>query len=195
MPKIAAATLAEHQEAQRRALVGAAMDTLLADGAAAITPAAVGRRAGLARSSVYQYFPSTAALLAAVIEEAFPAWDAALEAALAGVEVPAARLAAYIDTTLLLTAQGRHRAAGALLNADLPPEARRRLAELHRRTTEPLVAAVRDLGVPEPELTARLLGGLLSAAMAAVESGADPQQTGVRVKALISGELAAGGTF
>ncbi|MEY9932172.1 hypothetical protein ABH926_006821 [Catenulispora sp. GP43] len=75
------------------------------------------------------------------------------------------------------------------MNADLPPEARRRLAELHRRTTEPLVAAVRDLGVPEPDLTARLLGGLLSAAMAAVEPGADPRQTGERVKALIGGPV------
>ncbi|GAA2058782.1 TetR/AcrR family transcriptional regulator [Catenulispora yoronensis] len=189
MPKIAAATLAEHQAAQRRALVAAAMETLLADGAAAITPAAVGRRAGLARSSVYQYFPSTAALVAAVIEEAFPPWDAALGAALDGVEAPAARIDAYVEATLRLTAEGHHRAAGALLNADLPPEVRRRLAELHRATTEPLSAAVRALGVPEPELTARLLGGLLSAAMAAIEGGADAEVATARVKALLAGEL------
>jgi len=191
MPKIAAATLAEHQAAQKRALVAAAMDTLVEDGAAAITPAAVGRRAGLARSSVYQYFPSSTALVAAVIEEAFPPWDAALGAALEGLEDPAERIDAYIDATLRLTAEGRHRAAGALLNAELPPQTRRRLAELHHATVEPLSAAVRDLGVPDPELTARLLGGLLSTAMAAVEGGADPGDVTARVKALLAGELMA----
>jgi AcrR family transcriptional regulator len=189
MPKITAATLADHQIAQRRALVEAAMRTLLESGATAITPAAVGRRAGLARSSVYQYFPSTAALIEAVVEESFPPWNEALQEALAGIDDPAARITAYIDATLRLTAEGHHRAAGALLTAELPAAVQNRLNELHRQTTAPLAAAVRDLGVPDPALTGRLLGGLLQAAMAAVEGGAELAIVSERVRAVLGGEL------
>ena len=71
MPKINASTVAEHRAHQREALIGAAIDILVNEGATAVTPAAVGARAGLARSSVYQYFDSSAALLATITEEAF----------------------------------------------------------------------------------------------------------------------------
>ncbi|GGY59935.1 hypothetical protein GCM10010363_46790 [Streptomyces omiyaensis] len=49
----------------------AATDILVDEGAAAVTPAAVGARACLARSSVYRYFDSSPALLSTLTEEVF----------------------------------------------------------------------------------------------------------------------------
>lgn len=185
MPKISAATVPEHRARQRQALVRAAMAILTENGAGAVTPAAVGTRAGLARSSVYQYFPSTAALLATVIEEAFADWNATVAAAMAGAATPAARIDAYVTAALRLAAAGGHRAAAALAHADLPPACRSRLDELHREEAGPLAAAITALGAPDPELTGRLLGGLLQAAMAAVEAGADPDSAISRTLAVI----------
>ncbi|MFE2631596.1 TetR/AcrR family transcriptional regulator, partial [Streptomyces sp. NPDC059374] len=78
MPKINASSVAEHRAQQREALIGAAIDILVHEGATAVTPAAVGARAGLARSRGYQYFDTAAALQAPVTEEAVRRCDEAL---------------------------------------------------------------------------------------------------------------------
>lgn len=44
--------------------------------------------------------------------------------------------------------------------------------ELHVEQVEPFRAAVEELGVPEPALTADLIAGMLHTALAAVENGA-----------------------
>ncbi|MFE0534391.1 TetR/AcrR family transcriptional regulator [Streptomyces nigra] len=160
MPKINASTVAEHRAQQREALIGAAIDLLVHEGAAAVTPAAVGARAGLARSSVYQYFDSSAALLATVTEEAFRRSDEALARALAGADGPLERVEAFFLESLRLGAEGAHRPAAALMSAGLPPACQERLM------------AVRELGAPEPALTADLIAGMLHTALAAVEGGA-----------------------
>ncbi|GAA3229812.1 TetR/AcrR family transcriptional regulator [Streptomyces sp. XM83C] len=187
MPKINAATVAEHRAQQRAALIRAAVDILVAQGATAVTPAAVGARAGLARSSFYQYFPSSAALLASIVEEAFTAADAAIAEALADVHEPAARFDAFIRTELHLAAQGAHRPAKALLQADLPPECLARVHELHHRHNAPLQAAITALTgeTDASALTAQLVGGTVQAAMTAIEHGADPTQVTDRALALL----------
>ncbi|EQD37557.1 transcriptional regulator, TetR family, partial [mine drainage metagenome] len=106
MPRISAPTLAEHQARQRRALIEATIDILASEGVGAVSPATVGRRAGLARSSVYQYFDSTASIIATAVEEAFPPANAALAAALAGATTPEGRIDAYVRETLRLAAAG-----------------------------------------------------------------------------------------
>ncbi|MGV8966167.1 MAG: TetR/AcrR family transcriptional regulator [Cellulomonas sp.] len=172
MPRITAPTVAEHRTRQREALLAAATDLLVSQGAGAVTPGAVGAAAGLARPSVYQYFASGADLLAAVVEDAFPRANAELRAALDRASDPADRLDAYVRETLRLARDGAHRAAAALAAAPLPDQCRARLAELHREQAAPLLEALQDLDVPEPALTAQLLGGTLRAAMAALDGGA-----------------------
>ncbi|WP_406673984.1 helix-turn-helix domain-containing protein [Nonomuraea sp. N2-4H] len=72
MPRIQAPTVAEHRAAQRRALLDAARE-ILAETGRPPTLARVAERAGLARSSLYQYFRSSGDLLNAVVEDVFPA--------------------------------------------------------------------------------------------------------------------------
>ncbi|WP_030277265.1 TetR/AcrR family transcriptional regulator [Streptomyces sp. NRRL B-24484] len=185
MPKISAATVAEHRAQQRAALIQAAVDVLVEQGAAAVTPAAVGARAGLARSSFYQYFPSAAALLAAIVEEAFTTADTATTQALADIHEPAQRLDAFIRTELHLAAQGAHRPAKALMQADLPPECLARVHELHHRHYAPLQAAITAMTGEASELTGQLVGGTVQAAMTAIEHGADPTRVADRALALL----------
>ena len=189
MPKITAATVAEHHSKQRETVFRAAMEILVAQGAGAVTPAAVGARAGLARSSVYLYFPSTAALLAALVEDAFTQWDAAIAVALDRAATADERIEAYIRATLQLAAEGSHRAATALMQADLPAPCRARLRELHERVNAPLAAAVAETGVEDPALITRLLGGLLRAGMTAVEEGSPLEPVTAAVLGLVRGAL------
>lgn len=87
--------------------------------------------------------------------------------------------------TLRLAQDGAHRAAAALVAAPLPGECRARLVELHREQAAPLLSTLGELGVPEPDLTARLLGGALRAAMEAIEGGAPHQTVSARTLALV----------
>src|SRR5664280_1267527 len=172
MPKISAPTVAEHRVRQRDALLHAATVLLIDAGVSAVTPAAVGAAAGLARPSVYQYFSSGADILAAVIEDAFPKANESLRIALESADGPAQELDTYVRVSLRLAGEGAHRPAAALQAAQLPDECMARLRELHREQAAPLLDALQTLGVPELQLTAQLLGGVIEAAMRAIEHGA-----------------------
>ncbi len=185
MPRIDAPTVAEHHARRRAALVRAATDIMVAEGAAAVTPAAVGAAAGLARSSVYQYFPSTGALLGAVVEEAFPAANAALRESTATARAPLDRIDAYVRTAIELSSAGIHRAAEAIARAEMPESFRDRLRALHVEQGAPLLDAVRDLGDPAPEVTTALLGGLIAAATRAIAAGAPADVVIRRTLALV----------
>lgn len=171
MPKIAAPSVAEHRLRQRDALLRAATDLLVTGGVSAVTPAAVGAAAGLSRPGVYQYFSSGADILAAVIEDAFPRANASLREALVGVDGAEQRLETYVRETLRLAAAGAHRPAAALSSAQLPGECLARLGELHREQAAPFLAALEELEVPDLAITARLLAGVIEAAMGALEAG------------------------
>lgn len=174
MPKITAPTVAEHRTRQREALLAAAIELLVQGGVSAVTPAAVGAAAGLARPSVYQYFDSGAGILAAIIEDSFPRSNAQLAVALDALTEPLDVMDAYVRETLRQAATGAHRPAAALSAAQLPDECRARLAELHHEQIAPFMGALQQLGVPDLMITARLLGGVLESAMAAIESDSDP---------------------
>lgn len=172
MPKIDAPTVAEHHQ-RRRAELLAAATTLLADhGLDAVTLAAVGSAAGLARSSVYQYFDSTPALLAAVVEDVMPRAADQLAIAMARAATPAARIDAFVRTSLETATNPTHRSLHALEGSALPAKCLARIAELHQQFYQPLLAALVELDVPQPDLTMRLVLGIVSAASRAIIDGA-----------------------
>jgi len=172
VPRIDAPTVAEHHSNQRAALLAAGGDLLATRGVDAVTPAAVGAAAGLARSSVYQYFDSSPALIAAIVEDAFPRATDELRAAVARAGTPSAQVDAYVRTALKMATDPVHRSLYALGRTELPPACRARLAELHAEQHAPLRAALGALAAPDPDLTTTLVLGLLGAAVQCVIDGA-----------------------
>jgi AcrR family transcriptional regulator len=171
VPKIEAPTVAEHRANQERALLDAARELLLAGGRAAITPAAVGAAAGLARSSVYKYFSSGEEILTRIATEAFADWGARVSEAVGRAADADGRVDAYVRTTLELAGSGAHRVA--VLGGGLPPDAgaRERLAQAHRDLAAPLVAALAERGEADPALTAELVDGVLGRAIDQLDAG------------------------
>ena len=172
-PRISAPTVAEHRVRQHAALMTAARALLLEQGAAAVTPRAVGAAAGLARSSVYEYFPTAGDLLAELAVDAFARWTATVRTAVEAEDAGWPRVDAYLRTSLRLVADGEHKMAGALAGAQLPASCRTELVRLHGELAAPLGAAFDELAVPDAELCVALVQGLLDAATREVEAGAD----------------------
>lgn len=187
MPKIEAPTVAEHHVMRRGALVAAARELLVTGGAAAVTPAAVATRAGLARTSVYQYFPSTGALVAAAVEATFAEGNEAL-ARVAGEGDPRSRIHGYVRHALELAVRD-HGSFRQPSFGDLPPECAARVRELHAAMLAPLRSAVEDLGVRDATLGTALVFGAVSAAAEVVERGADAEATVARTLAFVDAGL------
>lgn len=86
-----------HHGALRNALVDAAARVLAEEGPAGVSLREVARRAGVSQAAPYHYFPSKAALIAAVAEAGFRALDVRATAALARAgSDPIARLDALV---------------------------------------------------------------------------------------------------
>lgn len=164
--------MAEHRTMQRQALLDAARSLLSEGGTEALTFPALAERTGLARSSVYEYFRSRAAVVEALCAVDFPVWAAEVEDAMAAAETPEAKIEAYVRTQLTLVGDRRHRAVVAISAGELDAGAREKIRAAHGGLVSMVVAALSSLGHPEPRLTAMLLQGVVDAAVRRIDLGA-----------------------
>ncbi|GAA1175492.1 AcrR family transcriptional regulator [Kitasatospora gansuensis] len=169
MPKIRAATVAEHRQLQRAALLDAARTLLTEGGMEAMTFPALAARAGLARSSVYEYFRSRAAVIEELCAVDFPLWAAEIEAGMAACDTPHAKVEAYVRGQLALAADPRHRAVVAISALELDEAARDRIRTAHHSLVDLVVQALQEIGHEQPRVAAALLQGVVEAAVRQVE--------------------------
>ncbi|MGY3339028.1 AcrR family transcriptional regulator [Streptomyces filamentosus] len=172
MPRIRAASVAEHRTMQRGALLDAARSLLSEGGTEALTFPALAERTGLARSSVYEYFRSRAAVVEELCAVDFPVWAAEVELAMADADTPEAKVAAYVRKQLDLVGDRRHRAVVAISAGELDDGAREKIRAAHGGLVTMVVEALAALGTPEPRLGAMLLQGVVDAAVRRIELGA-----------------------
>ncbi len=157
---------------QRAALLDAARSLLSEGGTEALTFPALAERTGLARSSVYEYFRSRAAVVEELCEADFPVWAAEVEAAMAQADGPEGKIEAYVRKQLELVRDRRHRAVVAISASELDAGAREKIRAAHGGLIAMIVEALADLGHAEPRLTAMLLQGVVDAAVRRIELGA-----------------------
>lgn len=156
MPRIDAPTVAEHRARRHAALLKAARD-LAAETGEAPSLAAVGERTGLARSSVYEYFGSRQELLEALVIDVFSGWADQVRTTVGAGTGPLERLLAYVEVNLELFS-GPDQALARTLTAVVDPTVLREpMQEFHRALQDPLLAALRDLGEPDPETAADIV--------------------------------------
>ncbi|MEV6211736.1 helix-turn-helix domain-containing protein [Kitasatospora sp. NPDC051914] len=156
--------MAEHRQLQRAALLDAARVLLAEGGREALTFSAIAARAGLARSSVYEYFRSRAAVVEELCAVDLPLWAAEIEAGMAACDSARDRLEAYVRGQLHLAADPRHVAVAAISELELDDAARERIRAAHAGLITLVVDALRKLGHENPRLAAVLLQGVVESA-------------------------------
>ncbi|WP_405533505.1 TetR/AcrR family transcriptional regulator [Streptomyces avidinii] len=164
--------MAEHRSMQRGALLDAARSLLSEGGTEALTFPALAERTGLARSSVYEYFRSRAAVVEELCAVDFPVWAAEIEAAMEQAQSPEAQIEAYVRSQLGLVGDRRHRAVVAISASELDAGAREKIRAAHGGLVAMIVEALSGLGQAEPRLAAMLLQGIVDAAVRRIELGA-----------------------
>ncbi|MGP7961526.1 TetR/AcrR family transcriptional regulator [Sanguibacter sp. A247] len=172
MPRISAATVAEHRAMQQRAVLDAARD-LLAETGHAPSLAEVGRRAGLARSSVYQYARSREDLMAAVVADVFPAWASRTRAAVDEAATPGHSVWAYVVSNVSFFSGSENRVARALGSVVDPEVLEGPMTEFHRALQEPLIGALSAHGEPDARATADIIDAMILGATRELRSRTD----------------------
>lgn len=157
---------------QRAALLDAARSLLSEGGTEALTFPALAERTGLARSSVYEYFRSRAAVVEELCEADFPVWAAEVEAAMERAASAEGRVEAYVRQQLALVGDRRHRAVVAISASELDAGAREKIRAAHGGLVAMVVAALAELGHEQPRLAAMLVQGIVDAAVRRIELGA-----------------------
>jgi AcrR family transcriptional regulator len=171
MPRISADTVAEHRANRLRALLDAGRDLVTEGGPDALTLAALARRVGLSRPSLYEYFRSREELVAAIVTDELPEWARHLDRAVAAADSVPAKIEAYLRTELEIITDGSHSAVVALSAHALPDSSREQIRAEHERLLAPLVAVLEGAGVPTPHLRALLVHGMVEAASRTVAPG------------------------
>ncbi|MBQ0984435.1 helix-turn-helix transcriptional regulator [Streptomyces sp. F63] len=161
--------MAEHRTMQRGALLDAARSLLSEGGTEALTFPALAERTGLARSSVYEYFRSRAAVVEELCAVDFPVWAGEVEAAMAAAATPEEKIEAYVRRQLALAGDRRHRAVVAISAGELDAGARERIRAAHGGLIALVVETLGRLGHRQPRLAAVLLQGVVDAAVRRAE--------------------------
>ncbi|NGO41380.1 TetR/AcrR family transcriptional regulator [Streptomyces ureilyticus] len=164
--------MAEHRSMQRAALLDAARSLLSQGGTEALTFPALAERTGLARSSVYEYFRSRAAVVEELCAVDFPVWAAEVEAAMSQAQTPEGKVEAYVRQQLALVGDRRHRAVVAISASELDAGAREKIRAAHGGLVAMIVEALGDMGHDQPRMAAMLLQGIVDAAVRRIELGA-----------------------
>ncbi len=172
MPRISEATVAEHRAVRERALLNAAHEILLETGEAPGL-SEVAARAGLARTSVYQYFGSKQDLLQAMVRDIYPRWTERISAAIDAAPTEADRILAYAVANVRLVADGAHAVGSALAALAPGEELDEQATRMHREVQEPLVQTLTSLGVDSPQDVAELVNAVVHGTVMMLESRQD----------------------
>lgn len=176
MPRIKTPTLADHRDWRRSQLIEAAAAIALESGGAAVTVAAVAQRAGLSRTSVYEYFASSADLAADLVIEELEGFAETLASTANESADPLEAIELWIKGSLIYIADGRHLLAKALNAIDLPRERSADIGAAHRALLAPLRSRLAALGVKDIDMALSLIQSITDSASRRIERGDDAEE-------------------
>lgn len=174
MPKIRTETLAQHRDWRRHQLIDAAAAIALESGSDAITVASVAERAGLSRTSVYEYFASSAELVADLIIDELHGFVSTLSRSITNPEDPEQAISEWIEAALRYIADGRHLLAKSLSSVTPPKNRAAEIGMAHRGLLAPLHHSLELMNIQDISQALALLQGATDVATKRIEGGANP---------------------
>jgi AcrR family transcriptional regulator len=195
MPRISAPTVAEHSAQQEAAVLAAAARLFAERSPGSVSLADVAAEAGLARSSIYRYYPDKAHLVAAWFRAVLAPLHEASARIAARRASATSRLDAWLDLHLDYLTEPEHRsmvAAAGELSA-LPADVQADIAHGHQVLYATLQAIVADaLGSTrrDPAIVTSLITSMLSGAANLVIGGSRRAAVARELHAAARGALA-----
>jgi AcrR family transcriptional regulator len=171
MPRIQTPDLASHRDWRRNQLIEAAASIALESGGAAISVAAVAQRAGLSRTSVYEYFGSSSELVADLVIDELKSFATTLNTAVSECADAQCTVRCWIRGALTYIADGRHLLAKALNATTLPQERAHQIKVAHRGLLAPLMESLEKLQVEDVQQTLAFIQAVTDTSTKRIEAG------------------------
>ena len=172
-PKIAEATIGEQRAMRQRQIIDAAMSLALESGAPSVTVAAVAKRAGISRSLVYEYFSSSADLIADLVLEELEYYKNRLMTAVNGVEDPYIYIELWISEALQYVADGRHLLVKSLNSVAAPEFRKAEISQGHRNMMATIIEPLKEISIADLGLAVTYLQSAIDAAAKRIDAGND----------------------
>jgi len=170
-PKIAEATIGEQRAMRQKQIIDAAMSLALESGAPSVTVAAVAKRAGISRSLVYEYFSSSADLIADLVLEELHYYKERLTTAVYGVEDPYVYIELWIAEALQYVADGRHLLVKSLNSVAAPDFRKNEIAQGHRNMMATIINPLKMIELEDLGLAISYLQSAIDAAAKRIDAG------------------------
>lgn len=170
-PKIVEATIGKQRAMRQKQIIEAAMSLALESGAPSVTVAAVAKRAGISRSLVYEYFSSSADLIADLVLEELEHYRERLMNAVHGVEDPFAYIELWIAEALQYVADGRHLLVKSLNSVAAPDFRKEEIAQGHRNMMATIINPLRMIEIEDLGLAISYLQSAIDAAAKRIDAG------------------------
>lgn len=156
MPRISAESIAAHTARQERAVFDAALRLFVERGYAAVSVGDIAAEVGLARSSLYRYFPDKASILFRWFHAEVPIQAARSSEILTGPGPLTDRLVRWADAQIDYALEPEHALFESLAQAavSLPPDERAEITDSHGQLLAPLRAALAECGLDTDRLDA-----------------------------------------
>ncbi len=168
MPKIAAANIEEHVRRQTARILDVATELFTTNGYRATDLGAIAKNMGLARNSLYRYFPSKDHILVAVMQREMMPYVERTRALATRYRDPAERIDAWLDLQMELATGPCHAMIRMLGDIDqASDETRAQIRVLHEAPREVLEQAVSELLVDtdrDPKLVSAMIASMVESA-------------------------------
>jgi AcrR family transcriptional regulator len=179
MPKIGAATIEEHVRLQTARVLDAASTLFRTQGYHGTDMSAIAARVGLARNSLYRYYPNKEQILVACVKRDMAPFLKGIEALEQTLADPRARIDAWIDMTIDIATSPAHATLELISEIqEASPELRQQVMLLHQAPNTVLENSVRGvLGRQHRDaalLTAMIAGMVQSSAAQAIRRNNAP---------------------
>ena len=170
-PKIVEATIGEQRAVRQKQIIDAAMSLAFEAGAQSVTVAAVAKRAGISRSLIYEYFSSSADLIADLVLDELDYYRERLLTAVQGVEDPYTYIELWIAEALQYVADGRHLLVKSLNSVAAPDFRREEIAVGHRNLMATIITPLRRIAIEDLGLAISYLQSAIDAAAKRIDAG------------------------
>ncbi len=167
--------MAQHREWRRQQLVAAACEIALEKGGQAVTVASVAVRAGLSRTSVYEYFGSSEELIVDLVLDELSHFSRALHQAVSDTDDAFLAIEQWVEAALRYIADGRHLLAKALSAIATPKERAREIGAAHQVLLAPLQKALADIGVRDISQALSLIQAVTDVSTRRIETGSNAE--------------------
>lgn len=170
MPRIAAPTIQEHVRNQTERLLEAASRLFRERGLHGTDMSDIAAAVGLARNSLYRYYPNKEHILVACVERDMAPFLARIRALESAFPDPRARIDAWIDMSIDIATSPDHATLELISEIrEKSPELRQQILQLHQAPSvilERAVAAVLGKQRRDPALVTVMIAGMVQSAAA-----------------------------